>query len=209
MLTALLIVLNVLVCIGLIGVVLLQRSEGGAFGMGGGPTGLITARGAGDLLTRTTWILFSLFLVLSLALTLLGAHDRATSSMLDKLKLQKADPNAINHVAPAVNAIAPPGPSNAVSPFLAPLPGSAAPPAAAPAPTVTPTPAPAAATPTPPKPNKPTPAAAHDTPPKPAPTHAAAAPATAPAAAAAPPPPVLEAPAPAAAPSAPATPAPQ
>jgi preprotein translocase subunit SecG len=211
MLTGLLITLNVLVCIGLVAVVLLQRSEGGAFGMGGGPTGLVTARGAGDLLTRTTWILFSLFLVLSLALTLLGAHDRATSSMLDKLKLQKADPNAINHIAPAVNAIAPPAPSNAASPFLAPPPASAAPPAAAaPAPTTAPPPSPAAATPTPPKPAKPTPAAAHETPPKPAPTHAAAAPAPAAATPATPPPPpVLEAPAPAAAPVAPATPAPQ
>jgi preprotein translocase subunit SecG len=208
MLTGLLIVLNVLVCIGLIAVVLLQRSEGGAFGMGGGPTGLVTARGAGDLLTRTTWILFSLFLVISLGLTLLGAHDRATSSMLDKLKLQKADPNAINQRAPAVNAIAAPVATNAASPFLPPPPASAAPPAAAPAPT----PAPAATTPapTPPKPAKPTPAT-HDTPPKPAPTHAAAAPAPATPAptAATPPPPVLEAPPPAAAPAVPATPAPQ
>ena len=64
--------------------------------MGGGPTGLVTARGAGDLLTRTTWILFGLFLALSLALTLLGAHDRATSSIIDKLKLQHANPNALN-----------------------------------------------------------------------------------------------------------------
>src|ERR1035438_1500801 len=96
MLSGLLITIDILVCIALIGVVLLQRSEGGAFGMGGGPTGLITARGAGDLLTRTTWILFSLFLALSLGLTLLGAHDRSTSSVLQKLKLQTANPAALN-----------------------------------------------------------------------------------------------------------------
>ena len=80
MLSGLLITLNILVCVSLIGVVLLQRSEGGAFGMGGGPTGLITTRGAGDLLTRTTWILFALFLALSMGLTLLGAHDRSASA---------------------------------------------------------------------------------------------------------------------------------
>ena len=48
MLRDLLLVLNMLVCLALIGVVLLQRSEGGAFGTGS-PTGLVTARGAGDL----------------------------------------------------------------------------------------------------------------------------------------------------------------
>ena len=66
MLEDFLLVVNMLVCIALIGVVLLQRSEGGAFGSGS-PTGLVTARGAGDLLTRTTWVLFSMFLALSLA----------------------------------------------------------------------------------------------------------------------------------------------
>ena len=72
MLQNILLVANILVCIALIAVVLMQRSEGGALGMGGGPSGFMTARGAGDLLTRTTWILFGLFLALSLALTLLG-----------------------------------------------------------------------------------------------------------------------------------------
>ena len=55
MLLTILLVIHILVAIALTGVVLLQRSEGGALGMGGGPTGFMTARGAGDLLTRTTW----------------------------------------------------------------------------------------------------------------------------------------------------------
>src|SRR5271156_1734398 len=106
MLSLLLIILDIMVGIGIVGVVLMQRSEGGAFGMGGGPTGLITARGAGDLLTRTTWVLFALFLALSLGLTLLGAHDRATSSVIEKLKLQQANTNALNAqpAAPAPTA---------------------------------------------------------------------------------------------------------
>ncbi|HWF78754.1 MAG TPA: preprotein translocase subunit SecG [Caulobacteraceae bacterium] len=105
MLSGLLIILDILVCIALVGVVLLQRSEGGAFGMGGGPTGLITARGAGDLLTRTTWVLFGVFLALSIGLTLLGAHDRASSSVIERLKLQQANPNALSQpVAPAPTA---------------------------------------------------------------------------------------------------------
>ena len=139
MLSGLLIVLDILVCIALVAIVLLQRSEGGAFGMGGGPTGLITARGAGDLLTRTTWVLFSLFLALSIALTLLGAHDRATSNVLEKLKLQQANPNALSQpVAPPTNApsaplMAPPPQQAPLSaPVTAPAPAAAAPAAAAP-----------------------------------------------------------------------------
>ncbi len=134
MLTGLLITLNILVCIALVGVVLMQRSEGGAFGTGGSPTGLITARGAGDLLTRTTWILFGVFLALSLALTLLGAHDRATSSIVEKLKLQTANPNALVHKTPPTQGAPQPAPQTpAPSAFSAPLPqnapGAFAPPA--------------------------------------------------------------------------------
>lgn len=107
--STLLISIDILVCIALICIVLLQRSEGGAFGMGGGPTGLVTARGAGDLLTRTTWILFGLFLAISLTLTLLGAHDRSSSSIVEKLKLQHANPNALNQPAPPPPGAAPTG----------------------------------------------------------------------------------------------------
>src|SRR5436190_880378 len=62
-------------------VILLQRSEGGALGMGGGPTGMFTARGAGDLLTRTTAILTVGFFVLSLGITLLAGHGRQNASV--------------------------------------------------------------------------------------------------------------------------------
>src|SRR5579863_7924729 len=145
MLSGLLITLNILVCISLIGVVLLQRSEGGAFGMGGGPTGLITTRGAGDLLTRTTWILFGLFLALSLGLTLLGAHDRQSSSLIAKLKLQNPSPTAPSPPTPTPAAPVPAGalpgsplacarPTPAAPIFApAPLPQAAAPIAAKPA----------------------------------------------------------------------------
>jgi preprotein translocase subunit SecG len=94
MLLNLLLTLNVMVCLALIGVVLLQRSEGGALG-GGSPTGLITTRGAGDLLTRTTWILFATFLALSLALTLLGAHEQSNRASLDRLKGLTINPDSI------------------------------------------------------------------------------------------------------------------
>jgi preprotein translocase subunit SecG len=83
-----------LVCLALIGVVLLQRSEGGAFGTGS-PTGLVTARGAGDLLTRTTWVLFTLFLTLSLSLTLLGGRERSSQAILQRLKNVTVNPDLL------------------------------------------------------------------------------------------------------------------
>jgi preprotein translocase subunit SecG len=86
---------NCLICVFLIIVVLLQRSEGGALGGGGSPTGLVTTRGAGDLLTRTTWVLFAMFLTLSLSLTLLGGRERSSQSIIDRLKLQSVNPDTL------------------------------------------------------------------------------------------------------------------
>jgi len=145
MFTGLLFIFILVVCAALIGVVLLQRSEGGAFGMGGGPTGLITTRGAGDLLTRSTWVLFAIFVGLSLSLTLLGSHEHANSSLLERMKGEIVNPNALNRPAPATNAPtpdagqAPAAPGGPVNPFMAPAP------AAAPAPAGTPVPVPAGA----------------------------------------------------------------
>ncbi len=121
MLNGLLLTLNILVCLALIAVVLLQRSEGGALGGGGSPTGLITTRGAGDLLTRTTWILFAAFLTISLALTLLGGRERSSQAILNRLKLQSINPNAL----PAPGA-RPTGPANTAPPPTVQLPASVA-----------------------------------------------------------------------------------
>jgi len=71
-------VVHILVCIGLIGVVLLQRSEGGALGMGGGGGGgLMSGRGAASALTRTTMILAAIFFATSLVLTTLATRSTA------------------------------------------------------------------------------------------------------------------------------------
>jgi preprotein translocase subunit SecG len=81
----LLLVAELIIAIALIGFVLLQRSEGGALGMGGGGGmgGLFTARGAADTLTRTTAVLAFLFFVTCIALNLLALHGRNESSILD------------------------------------------------------------------------------------------------------------------------------
>lgn len=83
---SILLVIQLLVSIGLVVVVLLQKSEGGALGMGGsggGLGGFMSARGAGDALTRTTAVLAVVFFVTSLALTILALHGRPQQSVLD------------------------------------------------------------------------------------------------------------------------------
>jgi preprotein translocase subunit SecG len=70
-----LLVIHLIIALALIGVVLLQRSEGGALGIGGGGGGsLFSARGMGNTLTRTTAILAVLFFLTSIGLTLLARH---------------------------------------------------------------------------------------------------------------------------------------
>ncbi len=82
----LLLVIELMIAVALIIFVLLQRSEGGALGMGGGGSGLgglFSARGASDTLTRTTAILAALFFVTCLALNLLVRTSHAERSILD------------------------------------------------------------------------------------------------------------------------------
>ena len=112
MLLGILLTIHIIVCVCLIGVVLMQRSEGGALGMGGGPSGFMSARGAGDLLTRTTWILGSIFFVLSLALTMLSGRQNAAESVVDRVKIEAIDPSKLNQPAqPTAPApLAPPTP---------------------------------------------------------------------------------------------------
>jgi preprotein translocase subunit SecG len=88
MLLNILLTIQIIVAILLGVAVLLQRSEGGALGMGGGPSGFMTARGQGDLLTRSTWILFSIFLVLCIALTIIQGRMSAGSSVVGRENLK-------------------------------------------------------------------------------------------------------------------------
>jgi preprotein translocase subunit SecG len=84
---ALLILVELFVSVGLIVVILLQRSEGGALGMGGGGGGglggLFSPRGAADTLTRTTGILAVLFFLTCLGLTLISLRGHDERSILD------------------------------------------------------------------------------------------------------------------------------
>ena len=96
MLLGILLVIQILVCCALVGVILLQRSEGGALGMGGGANNFMTARGAGDLLTRTTGILAATFFILSIALTIVAGHARGGGSIVDRLKVDGVEVSVFN-----------------------------------------------------------------------------------------------------------------
>ncbi|MGO8739285.1 preprotein translocase subunit SecG [Rhodoblastus sp.] len=78
-----LIVIHLLIVVALITVVLLQRSEGGALGMGGGAGGFFTGRGQANALTRTTAILATLFFMTSLGLTILSTLTHSKKSIFE------------------------------------------------------------------------------------------------------------------------------
>ena len=115
LLVNIILVVNVFVCVALVAIVLLQRSEGGALGMGGGsPSGFMTARGAGDLLTRTTWILAFVFFFLSISLTVLtGKLHGGVDTLINHINL-----NSVDLTTPQKPALpgAPAGPSSAAPP---------------------------------------------------------------------------------------------
>jgi preprotein translocase subunit SecG len=73
---AFLLIVQALIAISLIGVILMQRSEGGGLGVGGSSSGFMTARGAADFLTRSTAILGGLFIVLSIVMAAIAGATR-------------------------------------------------------------------------------------------------------------------------------------
>ena len=85
MLQTILLVAMIIISVALSGVILLQKSEGGALGMGGGGGGggILTARGAANLQTRTTSILAVLFFVCAISLTIAGNMERGSRSVID------------------------------------------------------------------------------------------------------------------------------
>jgi preprotein translocase subunit SecG len=98
----LLFVIHVLIALALIGVVMLQKSEGGALGMGGGGmSGFMTGRSTANLLTRTTAILAAAFFLTSITLALLAGGSRVARSVLDQ---PAAPASSSQPAAPAPNS---------------------------------------------------------------------------------------------------------
>lgn len=150
---AVLLTIHILVCVAMIGVILLQRSEGGGLGLGGGGggvSGLMTGRGAANALTRTTVILATIFISTSVALALLGkapVNPLATQPPADAPLAPTPDSSLLQPVAPVTPsgespATPPPQPASTPAPAAPSAPAPAAPAPAAPTGTQ-PAPAPA------------------------------------------------------------------
>ena len=81
-----LIVIHLMIVLALVGVVLLQRSEGGGLGIGGGSGGgMMSARGAANTLTRVTGILAAAFFVTSLSLGIMARYSETPTDILDRI----------------------------------------------------------------------------------------------------------------------------
>ena len=79
-------ILNVLLAILLVCVILLQKSEGGALGLGASQESFVSSRAAGSFLTKTTTILATLFIITSISLTIISREEVSSSSVLEKIE---------------------------------------------------------------------------------------------------------------------------
>ncbi len=128
----------------LVVVILMQRSEGGGLGMGGSPTGLMSARGAADFLTRATTILATLFVTLSIATAVVASRSGAPGKVDTSLQRTPAAAEAVpspasddplaavagqigNNAAPATVAPAPPPAASSPVRIESPAPKAATP----------------------------------------------------------------------------------
>ncbi|ARO30251.1 preprotein translocase SecG subunit protein [Rhizobium sp. NXC14] len=89
-----LIVIHLMIVLALVGVVLIQRSEGGGLGIGGG-SGFMSARGTANALTRTTAILATLFFLTSLGLGILTRYEGRPSDILNRIPATSGQGNGI------------------------------------------------------------------------------------------------------------------
>lgn len=99
----------------LIGVVLLQRSEGGGLGMGGGGgggSGVMSGRQAANALSKLTWIFAAAFIATSVTLTVLAARDASSGSVVDQFGTGTTETDANAPATPALPEIELPPPSS-------------------------------------------------------------------------------------------------
>ena len=113
--TTVVLVLHQLLAIALVGVILIQRSEGGGLGIGGGG-GFMTTRGTANLLTRTTGILAALFIATSLFLAVSATRGRPVQRSI--LDLPPGPTNSAPAIpAPPTTPAAPPAPAQPAVPL--------------------------------------------------------------------------------------------
>ena len=82
-------VLNIILAILLVAIILLQKSEGGALGIGASQESFITSRSAGNILTKVTAIIATLFIITSISLTIISKEEFSSKSVLEKVEEEK------------------------------------------------------------------------------------------------------------------------
>jgi preprotein translocase subunit SecG len=85
-------IINVILAILLVGIILLQRSEGGALGLGASQDTFVSTRSVGNFLTKSTAIIATLFIITSISLTVFSNQQLPTQSILEKIE-QNQDPS--------------------------------------------------------------------------------------------------------------------
>ncbi len=106
-----LLIVQTIVAAALVGVILMQRSEGGGLGVGGSSSGFMTARGAADFLTRSTAVLGALFVILSIGLAAVagvsGEPRTVDTSLANTVAPVPNDPLTGRPATPPSNQAAP------------------------------------------------------------------------------------------------------
>jgi len=87
-----LLIIHIILAVLLISSVLLQKSDGGALGIGGSSNDLMSSRSAGNFLTKFTAVVAALFILTSISLTLVNKKDTTNKSIIDKI--EKLDKNS-------------------------------------------------------------------------------------------------------------------
>ncbi|MEP2533987.1 preprotein translocase subunit SecG [Shimia sp.] len=110
-------IIHLVLALTLIGVVLMQRSEGGGLGMGGGGGGAMSGRAAATALGKFTWVIAAAFITTSIALTVIAAQNSASSSVFDRLGTQAPAEESSVPAVPSGDSLLPPGEGDS-SPLL-------------------------------------------------------------------------------------------
>ena len=82
-------IINIILAVLLVGIILLQRSEGGALGLGVSQDNFVSSRSASSFLTKATAIIATLFIITSISLTIISKEEFSSTSVLEKIEEEK------------------------------------------------------------------------------------------------------------------------
>lgn len=106
-------VIHFVLALCLIGIVLLQRSEGGGLGVGSGGGGVVSGRGIATALGKLTWVFAIGFLVTSLTLTILARKEAGSSSVIDGIAVEEVVEESATPALPTGDSLLPPSATDA------------------------------------------------------------------------------------------------